>query len=86
MISTEALEEYKKIYKEKFGKDISDKDAMEQATSLLTLMNAIYRPIKVKDYKTFQRRRLETGEITEKEFKELIKNVKCQKSKRITKR
>jgi len=59
---------------------------MEQATSLLTLMNAIYRPIKVKDYKAFQKKRLETGEITEKEFKELIKDVKCQKSKRITKR
>ena len=86
MISEEALEEYKKIYKEEFGKDISDEDALGQATSLLTLMNAIYRPITVKDYKAFQKRRLETGDITEKEFKKLIKDVKCQKSKRITKK
>ena len=46
MISDKALQEYKEIYKEKFGKDIDDVTAMEQATSLLTLMNAVYRPIK----------------------------------------
>ncbi|MDE1970033.1 MAG: hypothetical protein KGI50_00425 [Patescibacteria group bacterium] len=46
MISEEAFEEYKKIYKEEFGADITDEEAMEQATSLLTMMNAIYRPVK----------------------------------------
>jgi len=46
MISKEALEEYKKIHKEELGEDISDEDAMTSTTSLLTLMNAIYRPVK----------------------------------------
>ncbi len=46
MISKEALEEYKTIYKAQFGKDVSDADALEQAINLLTFMNAIYRPIK----------------------------------------
>lgn len=46
MISKEAFEEYKAIYKEEFGKDISDQEALEQGVSLLTLFNAIYRPVK----------------------------------------
>jgi hypothetical protein len=46
MISDKVLQEYKKIYKEKFGKNIDDATAMEQATKLLTLMNVVYRPIK----------------------------------------
>lgn len=28
------------------GEELSDADAMDEATSLLTMMNAIYRPIK----------------------------------------
>ena len=54
MISKEALEKYKKIYKKKFGQDISDKEALEQATSLLTLTNAIYRPVKKSWLKEFK--------------------------------
>ena len=53
MISEEALEEYKKMYKDEFGTDITDEEAMEQATSLLTMMNAIYRPIKREWLKEF---------------------------------
>lgn len=46
MISDEALQEFKKIWKEQFGEDISDEKAMDKGTALLTLMNVIYRPIK----------------------------------------
>ena len=46
MISDEALKEYKRIYKEEFGEDISDEKAIEEGTSLLTLFNVIYRPVK----------------------------------------
>lgn len=46
MISDEVLQEFKKIYKEEFGEDISDEKAMGEATSLLTLFNVIYRPVK----------------------------------------
>ena len=46
MISKEALEEFKAIYKKEYNEDISDEDALEMATKLLTMMNAIYRPIK----------------------------------------
>ncbi len=46
MISKEALEEYKAIYKAKFGEDISDQEALDQAIKLLTLVDIVYRPIK----------------------------------------
>ena len=46
MVSKEALEEYKRIYKDQFGKDISDEKALDQAIKLLTLVDMVYRPIK----------------------------------------
>jgi hypothetical protein len=41
MIPKKTLEEY-----EKSGEDISDEQALEEATNLITLVKAIYRPIK----------------------------------------
>jgi len=46
MISKESLDEFKKIYKEEFGEEISNEEALEKAINLLNLFNAIYRPIK----------------------------------------
>ena len=46
MLSEQSLQEFKQIWKEEFGEEISDDFAMEQATQLLTLFDAIYRPIK----------------------------------------
>ncbi|MBU1102758.1 hypothetical protein KJ853_03850 [Patescibacteria group bacterium] len=46
MLSKEALEEFKKIWKEEKNEEISDDFAMNEAVNLLTLFNAIYRPIK----------------------------------------
>lgn len=46
MVSDKALQEYKAIYKEEFGEDISDEEALSQAVNLLTFMNSVYRPIK----------------------------------------
>ncbi len=45
-ISKEALEKYKAIYKKEFGKDISDKEALKQATNLLILVKTVHVPIK----------------------------------------
>lgn len=46
MISAKALQDFKQIWKEEKGEEISDELAMEEAVNLLTLYNAIYRPIK----------------------------------------
>lgn len=46
MISDIALKEFKEIWREEFQEEISDEQAMIEATQLLTLFDAIYRPIK----------------------------------------
>lgn len=46
MLSDKALQEFKKIWKEEFGEDISDEKAAEEGINLLTMFDAIYRPIK----------------------------------------
>lgn len=42
MISKEQLEKFKLIYKKEFNKEISDQEALEQATKLLRLVEIIY--------------------------------------------
>ncbi|MBU3922995.1 hypothetical protein KJ684_02035 [Patescibacteria group bacterium] len=44
-LSKEAIDEYKDIYKKEFGEEISDEEAKEQGTKLLSLFKIIYRPI-----------------------------------------
>lgn len=60
MISDKALQEYKEIYKKKFGVDIDDATAMDQATNLLTLVNAVYRPIKKEWLEEYEAKRNKT--------------------------
>lgn len=50
MISKKSLDEFKAIYKSQFGEDISDQEALTQATKLLNLMKVIYRPLPKKDF------------------------------------
>lgn len=46
MLSKNALEEFKTIWREEFGTEIGDQEATDQAINLLTLFSAIYKPIK----------------------------------------
>ncbi|MCK5475456.1 MAG: hypothetical protein KAI71_02650 [Candidatus Pacebacteria bacterium] len=63
MISEEQLKKYKDIYRKKFGKEISDQEALEQGTKLISLMEIIYKPITKNKFKAVQKRRRETGDI-----------------------
>ncbi len=54
MISKEALDEFKIIWKQEIGEEISDEKATEEAANLLTLFNVIYRPIKKDWLKEFE--------------------------------
>jgi len=60
MISKEHLEKYKALYRKKFGKDISDQEALDGATKLFNLVKAIYKPMIKSDYNALQKRRKET--------------------------
>lgn len=42
MPSKEAIEEFKSIFKKKYGQDLSDQEALEQATNLLNLYRVVY--------------------------------------------
>lgn len=46
MISEQALQEFKAIWKKQFGEEISDDLAIAEAINLLNLFNVIYKPVK----------------------------------------
>jgi len=45
MLSEAALQEFKKIWFEEFGEEISDEKAAELGINLLSLFNVIYKPV-----------------------------------------
>lgn len=45
-ISKEAIQEYKEIYKKRFGKDLCDKEAYEQASRLLGFFEILYEGVR----------------------------------------
>lgn len=49
MLSGEAVNKFKSLYLKKYGKKISQEQAVDLATRLLTLFQAIYKPIPKKD-------------------------------------
>jgi hypothetical protein len=61
VISNEELEEFKAIYKKRFGTELSNQDALEKATRLLTLMKIVYKPMTREEYDAVQKRREEFG-------------------------
>jgi hypothetical protein len=45
MISDQALQEFKMIWRDETGLEITDKEALDAAVALLHLFDVIYRPI-----------------------------------------
>lgn len=60
MISKEQLEEFKRIYRKEFGKDISDQDALESATKLINLLEIVYKPMTKEEFSELEERRKNT--------------------------
>ena len=46
MLSEKALQEFKQLYLEEYGEEISDERATELGINLLTMFQNIYRPVK----------------------------------------
>lgn len=59
MISDAALSEFKGIWRAEFGFDAPDEVAVEEAINLLTMFDAIYRPIKAEWLEEYEKRKLE---------------------------
>jgi len=48
MISRESLEKFKRLYKKRFGEELSDQVALDKATRLVNLYRAVYAPDLIK--------------------------------------
>lgn len=57
MISNEQLEEFKRIYRKQFGRNISDQDVLESATKLLDLLMVVYKPMTREEFSKLEERR-----------------------------
>ena len=62
MISKEAIEEFKKIYKEKHGEELSDYVATEAATRLIDIVRAVYKPIPKSEQAEYEKMEKEIDE------------------------
>jgi len=63
MLSNQQVSEFQRIYKNRFGKEISREQALEQGAKLLRLIELIYRPMTETDFEKLQARRKETGDL-----------------------
>ena len=61
MLSDKQVEEFQKLYKKHFGKDISKQEALESGIKLISLIKLIYKPMMQEDYNKLQKRRIETN-------------------------
>ena len=58
--SKERLEEFKRLYKESFKKELSDSEALEKATKLQRLIEIIYKPMTETELDQLQKRQEDT--------------------------
>ncbi|MBP9818594.1 MAG: hypothetical protein KBC87_01355 [Candidatus Pacebacteria bacterium] len=59
MLSKQALDEYREIYRNEHGKVPSDEILVEEATKLLTVFDLVYRPVKKVWLKEYEQQREE---------------------------
>lgn len=78
-ISPEALEEFKRIYKKTFGKDLSEADTLDKATRALRLVELIYKPMTREDMEETQKRLKELR--AKKVAKELVESTRGSESR-----
>ena len=63
MLTNEQVSEVQRIYKDRFGKDISKEAALEKGIKLLRLVEIIYKPMTEEQFEKLQKRRKETGDL-----------------------
>jgi len=60
VMSDEDIAEFQRLYKNRYGHEISKEKAYEQGIKLLRLLKRIYKPMTVKQHDAIQERRAET--------------------------
>ena len=80
MISKEGLDQFKQIYKKRFNKDLADDAVLDKATTLLRMVELIYKPMTLGEYEALQKRRVETGDITAEQADKNIKESRIEQA------
>lgn len=62
MLSDEMITKYQELVRERFNREISREEALENGTTLLRLVELIYKPMTGDEFKIVQKRRRETKE------------------------
>lgn len=70
MLSKQALDEYREIYRNEHGEVPSDEILVEEATKLLTVFDLVYRPVKKVWLKEYEQQREEFPRVVGPEEKE----------------
>jgi hypothetical protein len=60
VLSDAEIISFQKIYKNRFGIDLSKEDAYEKGISLLHLISIVYKPMTEKELQLVEKRRAET--------------------------
>jgi len=55
-LTDEHIRKFQKIYKARFGKDLTDDEAREKGMKIVRLMQIIYKPMTVKEYEIVSER------------------------------
>lgn len=66
MLSDEQIKSYQLLYKNRFGKEISQAEALEQGVKLIRLIELVYKPMTKDDFQKLQERRQEIANLETK--------------------
>ena len=59
MLTDEQVDKFQDIYRKRFGKEISRADALEKGIKLVRLMDIVYKPITIREFEEFIKRKIE---------------------------
>ena len=57
MLTSKQIKNFQKLYKDRFGKEISTENAYEQGAKLIRLIELVYTPMTEKEYQQVQLQR-----------------------------
>jgi urease accessory protein UreF len=63
MLSGKQITKYQTLYKNRYGRKISRKEAYEQGAKLIRLVELIYKPMTEAEYQQLQEHRQQTSDL-----------------------
>lgn len=75
MLSKEAIEEFKKLYKDHYGEELNDFVASEVANRLVRMVELVYKPIPKAWEEDYNRIKKEQEAVPEEKKKDFVKHL-----------